>query len=161
MFIWRSLLQLPENHAAFCSLVDKGTHSAYVRLHEHYPIKSRKLLRVLQRLTVKNNLVCLLLSFVCSFVRSFPSFPSLPFLPSSLARSLPPSLPASLPLSFPPFFPSLVPYLLSTHLIPNSFISQNPVCLGSLVCSVRRNPLPSSTCFSFCKTIPEQSTYLF
>jgi hypothetical protein len=50
MFIWRSLLQLPENHAAFCSLVDKGTHSAFVRLHEKYPIKSRKLLRVLQRL---------------------------------------------------------------------------------------------------------------
>ena len=49
MFIWRSLLQLPENHAAFCSLVDKGTHSAFVRLHENYPIKSRKLLRVLQR----------------------------------------------------------------------------------------------------------------
>ena len=50
MFIWRSLLQLPENHAAFCSLVDKGTHSAFVRLHEKYPIKSRKLLRVLQRI---------------------------------------------------------------------------------------------------------------
>lgn len=50
MFIWRSLLQLPENHAAFCSLVDKGTHSAYVKLHEDYPIKSRKLLRVLQRI---------------------------------------------------------------------------------------------------------------
>ena len=52
MFIWRSLLQLPENHAAFCSLVDKGTHSAFVRLHENYPIKSRKLLRVLQRLVI-------------------------------------------------------------------------------------------------------------
>ena len=50
MFIWRSLLQLPENHAAFCSLVDKGTHSTFVTLHENYPIKSRKLLRVLQRL---------------------------------------------------------------------------------------------------------------
>lgn len=50
MFIWRSLLQLPENHAAFCSLVDKGTHSTFVTLHENYPIKSRKLLRVLQRI---------------------------------------------------------------------------------------------------------------
>ncbi|XP_028392859.1 TBC1 domain family member 31-like [Dendronephthya gigantea] len=50
MFIWRSLLELPENHAAFCSLVDKGTHSAFVRLHENYPIKSRKLLRILQRI---------------------------------------------------------------------------------------------------------------
>ncbi|KAJ7360430.1 hypothetical protein OS493_015531 [Desmophyllum pertusum] len=49
MFIWRSLLKLPENHAAYSSLVDKGTHNAFARLHEEYPIKSRKLLRVLQR----------------------------------------------------------------------------------------------------------------
>ncbi|XP_067888649.1 TBC1 domain family member 31 isoform X2 [Heterodontus francisci] len=49
MFIWRSLLQLPENHAAFSSLTDKGTHAAHLRIHEKYPIKSRKLLRILQR----------------------------------------------------------------------------------------------------------------
>ncbi|KAE8599593.1 hypothetical protein XENTR_v10017246 [Xenopus tropicalis] len=49
MFIWRSLLQLPENHAAFSSLLDKGTHTQYKLLHQEYPIKSRKLLRVLQR----------------------------------------------------------------------------------------------------------------
>ncbi|KAM5157490.1 TBC1 domain family member 31 [Mantella aurantiaca] len=49
MFIWRSLLQLPENHAAFSSLTDKGTHPQYLHLHKEYPIKSRKLLRVLQR----------------------------------------------------------------------------------------------------------------
>ncbi|XP_072266781.1 TBC1 domain family member 31 isoform X2 [Pyxicephalus adspersus] len=49
MFIWRSLLQLPENHASFSSLTDKGTHSQYLQLHHEYPIKSRKLLRVLQR----------------------------------------------------------------------------------------------------------------
>ncbi|XP_044149304.1 TBC1 domain family member 31 [Bufo gargarizans] len=49
MFIWRSLLQLPENHAAFSSLTDKGTHPQYVLLHQEYPLKSRKLLRVLQR----------------------------------------------------------------------------------------------------------------
>ncbi|KAM4704644.1 TBC1 domain family member 31 [Rhinophrynus dorsalis] len=49
MFIWRSLLKLPENHAAFSSLIDKGTHSQYKLLHQEYPIKSRKLLRVLQR----------------------------------------------------------------------------------------------------------------
>ncbi|XP_012978024.1 TBC1 domain family member 31 isoform X2 [Mesocricetus auratus] len=49
MFIWRSLLQLPENHTAFSSLVDKGTHVAYLNLQKKYPIKSRKLLRVLQR----------------------------------------------------------------------------------------------------------------
>ncbi|KFQ22067.1 TBC1 domain family member 31, partial [Merops nubicus] len=49
MFVWRSLLQLPENHLAFRSLVDKGTHSAFVNIQNEYPIKSRKLLRVLQR----------------------------------------------------------------------------------------------------------------
>ncbi|XP_063155710.1 TBC1 domain family member 31 [Candoia aspera] len=49
MFIWRSLLRLPENHLAFNSLLDKGTHSAFVHLQNEYPIKSRKLLRVLQR----------------------------------------------------------------------------------------------------------------
>ncbi|XP_059692082.1 TBC1 domain family member 31 isoform X1 [Gavia stellata] len=49
MFVWRSLLQLPENHLAFSSLIDKGTHSAFVNIQNEYPIKSRKLLRVLQR----------------------------------------------------------------------------------------------------------------
>ncbi|XP_042641675.1 TBC1 domain family member 31 isoform X3 [Tyto alba] len=49
MFVWRSLLQLPENHLAFSSLIDKGTHSAFVTIQNEYPIKSRKLLRVLQR----------------------------------------------------------------------------------------------------------------
>uniref|UniRef100_A0A8V0YBG5 TBC1 domain family member 31 n=1 Tax=Gallus gallus TaxID=9031 RepID=A0A8V0YBG5_CHICK len=49
MFVWRSLLQLPENHLAFSSLIDKGTHSAFVNIQNEYPLKSRKLLRVLQR----------------------------------------------------------------------------------------------------------------
>lgn len=49
MFIWRSLLQLPENHTAFSSLIDKGVHVAFLNLQKKYPIKSRKLLRVLQR----------------------------------------------------------------------------------------------------------------
>ncbi|XP_071410000.1 TBC1 domain family member 31 isoform X3 [Pithys albifrons albifrons] len=49
MFVWRSLLQLPENHLAFSSLIDKGIHSAFVNIQNKYPIKSRKLLRVLQR----------------------------------------------------------------------------------------------------------------
>ncbi|XP_036292790.1 TBC1 domain family member 31 isoform X3 [Pipistrellus kuhlii] len=49
MFIWRSLLQLPENHTAFSSLIDKGVHMAFLNLQRQYPIKSRKLLRVLQR----------------------------------------------------------------------------------------------------------------
>ncbi|KAL4616977.1 TBC1 domain family member 31 [Arapaima gigas] len=49
MFIWRSLLQLPENYAAFSSLTDKGQHAAFVTLHERYPIKSHRLQRGLQR----------------------------------------------------------------------------------------------------------------
>ncbi|KAM6216081.1 TBC1 domain family member 31 [Rhynchocyon petersi] len=49
MFIWRSLLQLPENHTTFSSLLDKGVHVAFLSLQETYPIRSRKLLRVLQR----------------------------------------------------------------------------------------------------------------
>ncbi|XP_061529879.1 LOW QUALITY PROTEIN: TBC1 domain family member 31 [Phycodurus eques] len=49
MFVWRSLLCLPENYAAHSSLTDKGLHSAYLTLHEKYPIKSQKLQRGLQR----------------------------------------------------------------------------------------------------------------
>ncbi|GAB1597767.1 TBC1 domain family member 31 [Argonauta hians] len=48
-FIWRSLLQLPENHTAYAALVDKGNHSAFVTLQEHYPVKSMRLFRLLQR----------------------------------------------------------------------------------------------------------------
>ncbi|XP_034553747.1 TBC1 domain family member 31 [Notolabrus celidotus] len=49
MFVWRSLLCLPENHAVYSSLTDKGLHSAYLTLQEKYPIKSHKLQRGLQR----------------------------------------------------------------------------------------------------------------
>ena len=49
MFIWRCLLELPENHSAYSSLLEKGTHPSYTSLHQEYPMKSRKLLRVLQR----------------------------------------------------------------------------------------------------------------
>jgi len=49
LFIWRSILQVPENHAAFKSLHDKGTHIAYAALQERYPVKSAKLLRVMER----------------------------------------------------------------------------------------------------------------
>ena len=48
-FIWRSLLQLPSNHAAYSALLERGTHKAFANLHRDYPIKSRKLGRVLQR----------------------------------------------------------------------------------------------------------------
>ncbi|XP_063055000.1 TBC1 domain family member 31 isoform X2 [Engraulis encrasicolus] len=50
MFLWRSLLQLPENQAAFSSLMAKGVHPAFLTLQERYPIKSQKLQRGLQRL---------------------------------------------------------------------------------------------------------------
>lgn len=48
MFVWRSLLCLPENHSAYSSLTDKGLHSAFLTLHDKYPIKSHKLQRGLQ-----------------------------------------------------------------------------------------------------------------
>ncbi|KAL4234370.1 hypothetical protein ACF0H5_006017 [Mactra antiquata] len=50
MFIWRSILRLPENHAAYAALVDKGIHPAYEKLSDEYPIKSQRLLRILQRI---------------------------------------------------------------------------------------------------------------
>ncbi|XP_036395511.1 TBC1 domain family member 31 [Megalops cyprinoides] len=49
IFVWRSLLHLPENHAAFNSLMEKGVHSAFLTLHQRYPIKSQKLQRGLER----------------------------------------------------------------------------------------------------------------
>ncbi|XP_041650438.1 TBC1 domain family member 31 [Cheilinus undulatus] len=49
MFVWRSLLCLPENHAAYSSLTDKGLHTAYLTLQDKYPIKNHKLQRGLQR----------------------------------------------------------------------------------------------------------------
>ncbi|XP_055019280.1 TBC1 domain family member 31 isoform X2 [Boleophthalmus pectinirostris] len=49
MFVWRSMLFLPENYAAYSSLTDKGLHTAYLSLHDKYPIKSQKLQRRLQR----------------------------------------------------------------------------------------------------------------
>jgi hypothetical protein len=48
-FIWRCLLRLPENHAAYAALVEKGGHSTFAKLQEQYPLKSRKLLRIMQR----------------------------------------------------------------------------------------------------------------
>ncbi|EDQ88096.1 uncharacterized protein MONBRDRAFT_32998 [Monosiga brevicollis MX1] len=47
--IWRIVLQTPSNAEAFGRLLELGTHPAHLQLHRKYPIKSRKLLRVLQR----------------------------------------------------------------------------------------------------------------
>ena len=49
VFIWRSILQLPGNHTAYSSLLERGTHTAYTNLHRDYPIRSQRLSRVLQR----------------------------------------------------------------------------------------------------------------
>ncbi|XP_034029583.1 TBC1 domain family member 31-like [Thalassophryne amazonica] len=49
MFVWQSLLCLPENYAAYSSLTDKGPHSAFLTLPDKYPIKSFKLQKGLQR----------------------------------------------------------------------------------------------------------------
>ncbi|XP_011603682.2 TBC1 domain family member 31 isoform X1 [Takifugu rubripes] len=49
MFVWRSLLLLPENYTAYSCLTDKGPHSAFLTLHNKYPIKSHRLQRCLQR----------------------------------------------------------------------------------------------------------------
>lgn len=47
--MWRSLLLLPENDTAYSCLSDKGPHSAFLNLHDKYPIKSHRLQRCLQR----------------------------------------------------------------------------------------------------------------
>ncbi len=52
-FIWRCLLRLPENHAAYAALVEKGGHLTFAKLQEQYPLKSRKLLRIMQRYRIK------------------------------------------------------------------------------------------------------------
>ncbi|KAF7253111.1 hypothetical protein EG68_08559, partial [Paragonimus skrjabini miyazakii] len=49
LFIWRSVLQLPYNTQAFAVLIQKGNHPAYENLPARYPIRGRKLMRVLQR----------------------------------------------------------------------------------------------------------------
>jgi hypothetical protein len=48
-YIWKHLLRLPENQGSLKTLVLRGTHSAFAHVHETYPIKSRKLLRILQK----------------------------------------------------------------------------------------------------------------
>eukprot|EP00040_Diaphanoeca_grandis_P001873 m.19868 g.19868 ORF g.19868 m.19868 type:complete len:889 (-) comp12648_c0_seq1:1726-4392(-) len=49
MYIWRQLLQLPENLDVYNNLVAKGAHIMFSELHRAYPMKSRKLLRISQR----------------------------------------------------------------------------------------------------------------
>lgn len=69
MFIWRTILHLPENHEAYAALVEKGTHPAYDKLHQDYPVKSRKLLRVLQRYGEEHHYATLLVEL--TFIKTF------------------------------------------------------------------------------------------
>ena len=48
-YIWKRVLNLPGNVQAFNTLSALGTHPAYEHIQEIYPIRSRKLQRVLQR----------------------------------------------------------------------------------------------------------------
>ena len=49
IFIWKTLLRLPENYEAYATLVDKGTHPAYLNIYKKYPLKSAKCVRLLER----------------------------------------------------------------------------------------------------------------
>jgi len=46
--VWRHLLRLPENTAAWEDLVRRGTHPAYATLNERYPLRSRRVFARLQ-----------------------------------------------------------------------------------------------------------------
>lgn len=55
MFIWKQLLQLPENREGHL-LLEKEPHEAWRDIHMRYPLKSRKLLRALEKcLTALSN----------------------------------------------------------------------------------------------------------
>jgi len=49
MFIWKTLLKLPENYESYASLIERGTHPAYTNLAKKYPLKSQKCIRLLER----------------------------------------------------------------------------------------------------------------
>lgn len=65
---------LPENYTAYSSLTDKGPHSAFLTLHNKYPIKSHKLQRCLQRYAF-TFFICILtcLYDICSSNLLFPA----------------------------------------------------------------------------------------
>lgn len=49
-FIWRTLLELPGNEAAFTSLVSRGTHSSWSNIGDKFQIKSPRLTRILEKI---------------------------------------------------------------------------------------------------------------
>lgn len=49
LLVWRFLLRLPKNDESFRSLVAKGNHPAFVRLHELYPLQNNRVFRRLHR----------------------------------------------------------------------------------------------------------------
>lgn len=69
LIIWKFLLQLPENNDAFVSLMSRGSHAAFVSLHEKYPIQSQLLFRRLLRV-------------VSAIANWSPVFGEVPYLPA-------------------------------------------------------------------------------
>lgn len=49
LLVWRFLLRLPKNEEAFRTLVMKGKHPAFLRLHEQYPLQNSRIFRRLHR----------------------------------------------------------------------------------------------------------------
>lgn len=49
LLVWRFLLRLPKNEESFRSLMAKGNHPAFVRLHELYPLQNNRVFRRLHR----------------------------------------------------------------------------------------------------------------
>ncbi|XP_068083358.1 TBC1 domain family member 31 isoform X2 [Anabrus simplex] len=48
--IWKTILKVPGNQAAFVGLVKRDCHSAYLNLDQQYPLENRAMLKNLQRL---------------------------------------------------------------------------------------------------------------
>ncbi|OAF70697.1 TBC1 domain family member 31 [Intoshia linei] len=49
LFIWRSVLRIPENHEYYTALFDQPIHISYQNIAETFPVKSNKHFRALQR----------------------------------------------------------------------------------------------------------------
>ena len=47
--LWRHLLKIPENRAAYETLIERGPHSAFQNFDLRYPIKSKRLTRAMER----------------------------------------------------------------------------------------------------------------
>ncbi len=143
MFIWRSLLRLPENHEAYAALVDKGTHPAYKHLHERFPIKSRKLLRVLQRL-VETRSGGEMSEFHQNMTGNSEKVVASYLVQGEKSRTSPQARTQRRGEAF-----------------KNRIFFQMLVSVGSLVANIWRDRLPSDVGVSVRQTFPEQPVGLF